>query len=1138
MNSKLYQAQVRRVFQKYPWHFPPRLRGDRVPEERVRSKRISWRLRLTTWGVLVTHVLSPFNPQIMAAETNAIAPTTATSTSSPPDPVLTPSNVSVNRTVPAVQPPSQELRFSESPTDEEIFNARVFSEPIMNVGTNQSGSIENGELAQALIAFRNRATPEDVSALEAFLAKYPASPKRASVLLGAASVYRKTGQLTKAFAAWQEAWALAKNATEGRSKVIAEQTAAELSLFIVSIGRTEPLRDLLEELRGRDIGGSAGEKVVRAREALWQMQNLPDQSFKCGPFSLYRIRANLNLPDAAHKLIWDEQSTSQGTTLAQMWSLGQRMGMDYQMAKRQAEAAVLYPSMMHWKLGHFSALVREDNGRYLIEDTAFGDQIWISRSVLDAEANGYFLAPAGKLPPGWTSVSEDEAKTVWGRMTPTTRDSDATTPDDKTDPPTPEDDTPEDPPTPKEESDSGGDGKTVNCDEQFPTPMAQYSIHLMQVSLNIVDSPVGYAPPRGPAVRFHVTYNQREANQPTTFTYSNVGKKWTFDWLSYVEDDPGNPNANVKVYTRGGGAEPFKNFDTNTQTYAVQQKTQSRLVRTSTNAYERIYPNGAKEIFNLSNGSTNYPRKIFMTRVLDAFDNGITNTFDANFRIVSVTDALGQVTTLTYGSTNLTNDLFYKISQVTDPFGRYATFQYNASGQLTNITDVIGIKSSFTYDGVDFITSMTTPYGTTSFTKYEYDLDRWIEVTEPDGEKRRVEFKYQLSSMASSEPSFLFPAGMAVTNDLNLYLNTHNTFVWDKKAMREAPGDYTKARLTRWLTSPESFYVISGIPHSEKSPLEQRVWYNYPGQTHGRMGGTSDQPSHIARILDDGTTQLTQFEYNTYGKLTKVVDPLGRTTLSTYSTNGIDLLEVRQQVGSTNELLNTFTYNTQHLQLTAVDAAGQTNRFGYNAYGQLTAVTNAINEVTSLSYSNGHLTNVLGALPGATTSLTYDGYGRVRTVTDSEGYTVTYDYDVLDRRTKTTYPDGTFKQVVYEKLDPVFRRDRRGHWSRTIYNAVRKPTAIEDAAGRVTHLDWCGCGGLSSIVDPLGRATTLFRDIQGRVTSKVYPDNTAVTYAYESWSGRLKTVTDAKNQTTWYDYYKDNALKQGKRQVKCLGRLA
>jgi RHS repeat-associated protein len=83
-----------------------------------------------------------------------------------------------------------------------------------------------------------------------------------------------------------------------------------------------------------------------------------------------------------------------------------------------------------------------------------------------------------------------------------------------------------------------------------------------------------------------------------------------------------------------------------------------------------------------------------------------------------------------------------------------------------------------------------------------------------------------------------------------------------------------------------------------------------------------------------------------------------------------------------------------------------------------------------------------------------------------------------------------------------------------------------DALGRRTHFDYCSCGNLSSITDPLRRVTTWLHDVQGRVTTKVYPDNTQISYNYETNSSRLSSVTDAKNQTTLYQYFIDNNLKQ------------
>ena len=52
--------------------------------------------------------------------------------------------------------------------------------------------------------------------------------------------------------------------------------------------------------------------------------------------------------------------------------------------------------------------------------------------------------------------------------------------------------------------------------------MAVADAHLLLVGLVIRDSPVGYRPPVGLPVQFDVTYHQREANQPATFTYSNL----------------------------------------------------------------------------------------------------------------------------------------------------------------------------------------------------------------------------------------------------------------------------------------------------------------------------------------------------------------------------------------------------------------------------------------------------------------------------------------------------------------------------------------------------------------------------------------------------------------------------------------
>ncbi len=669
-----------------------------------------------------------------------------------------------------------------------------------------------------------------------------------------------------------------------------------------------------------------------------------------------------------------------------------------------------------------------------------------------------------------------------------------------------------------------------------PPPMAQYSVHSMLVSLNINDRPLRYTPPRGPALDFIVTYNQKEAQQPAAFSYSNLGPKWTFNWLSYVSDDPTAQLPQLSVYVPNGGAEVYS-FDQGSQSFLPHPQSHAALVKIGSATYERRLPNGSKQVFARSDGAISYPRRIFMTQMIDPAGNAVTVGYDEGARISTLTDALGLVTTFAYGQPGEA----LKITKVTDPFGRFATFEYSG-GMLTRITDEIGIQSQFTYvSGTDSIDSLTTPYGTTNFTRGENGTNHWIEMTDPRGGKERVEYRDNAPGIGSSDP-----VAPNINGISNSGLDFANTFYWDKKAMAEAPGDYTKAKITHWLYAGDG--SLSGIPSSEKSPLENRVWYTYTGQPDATHVGPTANPSQVARALGDGSTQLSQFEYNAIGKPTKATDPLGRVVSSTYDTNDVDLLEVRQTTGTNNDLLRPFTYNSQHEQLTDTDASGQTTVFTYNAYGQMLTHQNARGETTAFSYGgtvpDGHLASITSPVfngNSAVTTFAYDSFNRVRTVSDSDGYAVTTDYDNLDRKTKVTYPDTTFEQFQYTDnvtsvmtLDLTGSRDRRGLWTYRHYNANRQMELITDPANRTTLYGWCNCGALESITDSKLQVTTFNRDIQSRVYQKVFNDGTTINYLYEGQAApntagatsRLRSFTDAKNQRTNYSYFVDDNVAQ------------
>jgi len=974
--------------------------------------------------------------------------------------------------------------------------------------------VEDSALASALLLYLRRGTTENLEPLENFLSAYPESRWRAALLTNMGIVYRHNGYISKALGAWGQAWNLAKGADEPLGRAMADRAVGEWAQLNARIGRRDVLESLFAELGDRDVSGSAAEKLRDAKQALWFMQNKAEEAYRCGAFALERILMFENPGYQLERRIPQSRSTAQGMSLTDVWNLSETIGMQMQMAARTNEVDLPLPALIHWKIGHYSAVLKKANGRYLVQEPTLREEFWVSAGAINSEASGYFLIPSGVLQPGWRTVGESEGNRVWGKGDAGNSDGGATKPN---------------------------DNKKCECPPRHG--MAGYNVHLMLVSLNITDIPVGYTPPRGPAVEFEVTYNQKEATQPSIFTYSNLGPRWTFDWLSYVKDDASNPNATAYLYVRGGGEEKYTGFNSSTQSYTPQLQSRAVLVRTSGSPirYERRMLDGSVEVFAQADGASTFPRRVFMTEWRDPAGNAVTYTYDASLRLIAVTDAIGQVTTLSY---DLPSDPL-KVTRVTDPFGRFATLEYSAAGRLTRITDVVGMQSAFTYGLGDFINALTTPYGTTTFVYTEPGgVTRWLEATDPLGGTEHVEYRHGAPGIGVTES--VVPQGMTTTNN---WLQYRNTFYWDKRAWSSYAGDYTKAVIYHFLHLDVN--TTSGIIESTKRPLENRVRYQYPGQSSSAYIGTSSQPIAAGRVLDDGTTQLYKYEYNAVGKLTKSTDPAGRETVYVYGTNnvadanpatgtGLDLLEIRQKNGATYDVLESRTYNAQHLPLTVTDAARQTTTFTYRSTGEPETIVTAprggltaAQRTTTMTYHSdtartgpGRLQRITGPMSGATTDFAYDGYGRVYTLTESDGYALTTDYDNLDRPTRRTYPDGTYEETLYTHLDATDTRDRLGRWTHFLYDNQRRLLLMRDPLGRTVTQQWCSCGVLDKLIDANGNATRWERDAAGRTIKEIRADNSQTLFAYENTTSRLKRRTDPKGQYRDVTYFNDNNVQQ------------
>jgi RHS repeat-associated protein len=992
-------------------------------------------------------------------------------------------SVRVNRTVPKVTAPVLEPAFGVDVTTEMIMRARVFEEPLMPVGVPSAD--DNRSLGQLLHTVASLPREQQALRIDQYLQDRPASPWRPSLLTNAATLYAREGYYSRAAAHWQQVWELTRDAAEPGPRAIADYTVGAWLAQLTTFGQLDKLGTVLSAIEGRNVRGAAAAKVTVARETLTVLSTNHELAMFSGPEALkaYLGVVPTRTPEQSRSTIVQYHPPVSGTTLRDLQNLSRNAEMELEMVHLAPIGEIPVPSVVHLRSQHYSAIVGEKDGRYIVRDAALGGELLLTGAAIRDESTGYFLvARQQRATTGARLVPDGEAANVVGHCwlgAPS----------------------PYDPPCPR-------------CENESPPGMPKYTLHPQKVSLLIDDVPLVYTPPIGATITFHLSYDHREQRQPQTLDYGSVGPMWSHNWLSYVTEGASS------VMVRGQGLEFYANM-------SFQVMSGATLVQVTNDPprYERRLRDGTVEVFEFGDRPANQPgRRIFLTEIIDPQGHSVELTYDSSLRLVSITDAIGQVTTLDY----LDSAHPLRITKVTDPFGRVATMTYDALGRMVTVTDVVNMTSSFLYAGGDFIQAMTTPYGTTTF-RHEppFGSARRIEATDPAGGTERIEYHLTHPDLPSTVASSEVPTGFSAHNVLmNKYVVLH----WDRLAMVAGPT-LSNATITNLLIGPNSMsghHYARNIPQSIKRPLESRVWYAYTGMTAASHGsGTTTLPITIARVLEGGASQITQTTYNAKGMVTSRIDPVGRQTNYTYATNGLDLLQAEQvRSGGTDIIQQYSNYNSQHLPETITDAAGQDTDLTYNSAGQPLTVTNAKSETTTYAYETGtnNLLTVTGPVTGATTTNTYDAYGRLESVEDADGYVVVTDYDHLNRVTQRTYPDDTTETNTYSRLDLTEQKDRLGRITRHFYDGFGRKIATRDPAGRTISQVWCDCGAMEALVDAKGNRTRWERDVQGRVTREIRADNTTDTLYTYDLSGRLKTITDPKDQVTTHSYSADDSL--------------
>lgn len=275
----------------------------------------------------------------------------------------------------------------------------------------------------------------------------------------------------------------------------------------------------------------------------------------------------------------------------------------------------------------------------------------------------------------------------------------------------------------------------------------------------------------------------------------------------------------------------------------------------------------------------------------------------------------------------------------------------------------------------------------------------------------------------------------------------------------------------------------------------------------------------------------TQYQRNTQGYISQVTYADGQNVRYEFAANGRDVVAKHTPFGTTRYQYNAYSDITK-----MTNPQGQVTQWQYNAQGQVTQIEYPSGAIAEFVY-NDQQQLVEEKLQGQTqTRYTYDAFGRLATETrhnskthqkgetsqknDTYAHeTYRYEYNGINSITKLTYPDGQVSTWEYGQCPRLLNQQQgRGGRSATYeYDANKWPTKVTRQNGEMRQFEWDANGNQSAIIDEIGRKTQWTYDAADKLTQKTYPDGSQVEYQYDP-EQRLNKVTDARAISTQMAY--------------------
>ena len=319
---------------------------------------------------------------------------------------------------------------------------------------------------------------------------------------------------------------------------------------------------------------------------------------------------------------------------------------------------------------------------------------------------------------------------------------------------------------------------------------------------------------------------------------------------------------------------------------------------------------------------------------------------------------------------------------------------------------------------------------------------------------------------------------MTDPNGNSLVINSNGIIHSSGKSIvftRDAGGRITKITDPRGIQPIRNDYDADGrlIKHTDAFGKTITYTHNIAARHEeitDRLGNVTvyeyDERGNVLR-LTDALANTTSFTYDDHDNKLTETNAIGKTTIFTYDAKD-NLASETDPLGNTTS----FTYNDLRQVLTVTDPKGAVTTNVYDFRGNLTSTRDALGNTTSFTYNTQGMRDTMTDALGRVTRYGYDENGNPAGESDALGHVMSYGYDATGNRisqtTTRTAPSG-----VVETLVTMFEYDRLNRLTKTI-----------NADGTATQTVYNSIGQQAAAIDQLGRMSSFTYDSMGRLTSE------------------------------------------------------